>query len=94
MNDNEKQFMDYFYTNYIVNKITNVKTINEAYRILYGETPKDNCSACIKSRLEQLKTKYVLYSKINKPELLNGIKKEKTINKNYEIKTITGIIKN
>jgi len=83
---NEKQFLDYFYTNYIVNKITNVNTINEAYKILYGKYPSDNCSTCVKSRLEQLKIKYVVFSKIQTPELII----EKKLKTRYDTKTITG----
>jgi len=66
----ETDFINYFYTNYVVERKTNVDVINKAYKLLHGVEPINNCNACVQSRLDKLKNTYISLIKVQPPKLI------------------------
>lgn len=93
MNQNEIDFINFFYTEHVLHKRMNHASINKAYFILTGVQPNDNCTPCISARLQGLKNTYITLIKIRQPEeivedkVFLELKASKT-KKRYDVRTI------
>lgn len=67
MNKNEQDFLNYWYTQVVVNRNTSSQVISEGYYLLKGERLTNNCSSCMKSYMQKLNNTYVTLSKIQSP---------------------------
>lgn len=88
MTTNERQFLDYFYTYYIVGRDSSEKIIIESYKLMYNESPDAGCNECLKRTFEKLKNLYMDLQRVEPPQLLKN-KTEKNV-----IKTIPTDTKN
>lgn len=76
MDRNEQDFINYFYTNYVIDRKSTPYIVNQSYFILYGAYPTDgDCGVCVKSRLDRLKNKYISLSKVSQPVYLQDAPK-------------------
>jgi hypothetical protein len=86
MTTNERLFIDYFYSNLVVDNNNTGYHINQAYKLLHGNDPLDgNCSNCLSNRRTKLANTYVTLIKVEPPAYIN-VKKKITTN---DIKTTT-----